>query len=387
MIVLACGVGLWGYAYVGYPLALRLVGGFRRATPTRLTGPMPTISIVVPAYNEAASIARTLDALLALDYPAERRQLLVLSDASSDGTDEIVATYASRGVRLLRMPVRAGKTAAENHARGYLTGEIVINTDASVRPHRDSLRHLVAAFGDPDVGVASSRDVSVVRLDAAANAGESTYVGYEMWVRGLETRVWGIVGASGCLYGIRRHLHDYVLPEALSRDFGAALEARRRGYRAVSVDAAICFVPRGASLRQEYRRKVRTMTRGLATLGHFAQLLNPIDFGIFAWMLASHKLVRWLLPWATVAIVASIAVSSISDVRARIALALIAAGGLLAAIGWHWPERRTMPRLIAMPTYLTAGIVAGLHAWIRVFINRPAPTWEPTRRSESITAP
>jgi cellulose synthase/poly-beta-1,6-N-acetylglucosamine synthase-like glycosyltransferase len=381
MIVIWIGLGLWGYSYVGYPALLQLLATRNRATPA--AEPLetwPLISITIPAYNEAASIAETIEAVLAIDYPADRRQILVISDASSDGTDEIVARFAPRGVELLRMPERRGKTAAENGARTVLTGDIIVNTDASVRIHPAAIKHLVAAFADPKVGLASSRDVSVARVDASANPGEGAYVGYEMWVRGLETRVNGIVGASGSLYAIRASLHQYALPEALSRDFAAALVARRFGYRAVSVPAAICFVPRGVSLRQEYNRKVRTMTRGLGTLFYMKDLLNPFQHGSFAWMLASHKLCRWLLPWASLAIVLALAFEARRSSAARIMLGAALFGGMAAMVGWLWPAGKKVPRLVAMPAFAVSGIVAGLNAWYRVFAGRLAPTWEPTRR-------
>src|SRR3989441_3834563 len=129
-----------------------------------------------------------------------------------------------------------------------------------------------------------------------------------MRLRDLETTVQGIVGASGCLYAIRADLHRCYVPEALSRDFAAALTAREHGRRAVSVHEAVCFVPRSASLRQEYRRKVRTITRGLATLAYKRALLNPARHGVFAWMLFSHKLCRWLVPWALLAAVVALVV-------------------------------------------------------------------------------
>ncbi|MGH7690608.1 MAG: glycosyltransferase, partial [Gemmatimonadaceae bacterium] len=220
----------------------------------------------MPSYNEAASIAETIERLLNTDYPAHLRHILVISDASTDGTDDVVRAYADRGVELLRLPQRGGKTAAENAAGAAVRGAIVINTDASVRVHPAALRPLVAAFTDPLVGVASGRDVSTARAEATSSPGESAYVGYEMWVRDLETRVDGIVGASGCLFGVRTELHRLPLAEHLSRDFDAALVARRHGLRAVSVPDAICYVPQSTSLRKEYRRKVRTMARGLATL-------------------------------------------------------------------------------------------------------------------------
>ncbi len=300
-VVLALVVGLCVYTYLAYPAILRLLSlgrRHRRDAPPPSDGTLPRISIVLPVYNEAGVIAATLENLLAIEYPAEARQILVVSDASTDGTDAIVAGFAGRGVELLRMPRRRGKTAAENAARWHVTGEIVINTDASVRIDPQAVKHLIGAFGDPSVGVASARDVSVTNVEQPANAGEGAYVGYEMWIRDMETAVSGIVGASGCLYAIRADLHMGLIPEELSRDFAAALTAREHGQRAVSVPAARCLVPRGASLHQEYRRKVRTINRGLATLAFKRALLKPLRYGVFAWMLFSHKICRWLLPGA-----------------------------------------------------------------------------------------
>jgi hypothetical protein len=205
-----------------------------------------------------------------------------------------------------------------------------------------------------------------------------------MWVRDLETRVNGIVGASGSLFAIRAELHREPLPESLSRDFAAALRAREKGFRAVSVPEAICYVPRGASLHQEYRRKVRTMARGLRTLFYSRRLMNPFRFGDFAWMLVSHKLVRWLLPWATVAIAVAVTADATHSSVARLLLAAGASVGLLAAIGWYWPEGRSMPRLISMPAFSVAGVIAGLHAWAWFLAGRHSATWEPTRRGAPV---
>ena len=385
-VSLFVGLGASPYSYVGYPVLLKLLGlgrGRRRAAPPLRE--WPSISITIPVHNEAEVIAGTLERLLELDYPVERRQILVVSDASSDGTDVIVSGFAQRGVELLRLPERRGKSAAENAARGQLRGDIIINTDASVCIDRRALKLLVAEFADPAVGVASGRDVSVAHVEAHANAGESAYIGYEMWVRDLETRVAGIVGASGCLYAIRAELHREPVPGDLSRDFGAALFARRRGLRAVSVPDALCFVPRSASLRQEYRRKVRTMARGLRTLWALRTLLNPLRYGLFAWMLGSHKLCRWLVPWAALLTVGAVGVLAPDAAWARAALG--AAGGVLAlaAVGWWWPEGggRRVPRVFALPAYAVSGNVAALHAWLVAMSGVGTAVWEPTRRRGS----
>ncbi len=378
------GLGIAAYAYLGYPALLKLMSRLRRrALQVDEPAEWPRISITVPAYNEERAIAATLDALLAADYPADRRQVLVVSDASTDRTDEIVRGYADRGVELLRVPVRAGKTAAENAAQQHLRGDIVVNTDASVRIAADALKPLIARFSDPTVGVASGRDVSVARLDRDANLGESGYVGYEMWLRDLETRVGSIVGASGCFYAIRKPLHLTFFPSALSRDFACALIARERGYRAVSVSEAVCFVPRIPSLRQEYRRKVRTLTRGLETLWYKRALLNPFRYGLFAWMLASHKLVRWLAPWG-LALTGLAWLWLALALRSVVGTLVLVVPLLFAAAGWVWPEGRSAPRIVAVPAYLVSGIVAALDAWLRALRGQLNPVWEPTRRSTAV---
>lgn len=379
--VLGCALLLVVYAYAGYPLLLLgLARARRRPSPAPALREWPRISITVPAYNEEAEIGAALECLLRTDYPPDRRQILVVSDASTDRTDEVVRSFAGRGVELLRLPERRGKTAAEAAAAPRLTGEIVVNTDASIRIPPGSLKTLVAPFGDPGVGLASGRDVSVARAGTEANIGESRYVGYEMWVRSLETRVAGIVGASGCFYAIRTHLHRAPLPDALSRDFAAALVTRENGLRAVSVSEAVCMVPRTGSLRREYRRKVRTMTRGMETLFHKRALLSPVRYGVFSWMLMSHKVCRWAVPWALAAGVLSLGILAAGEVWARVVLGTVVTGGAVALLALAWPEGRPLPRPVALPAYLVMGNLAALHATLKALHRDRNATWEPTRR-------
>lgn len=380
LLVLLPGL-LFGYAYFAYPALLRLWGGLLpRAGAPGDPPEWPLISIVVPAFNEVNAIRRTLDALLALEYPADRRQILVVSDASTDGTDEVVLGYADRGVELLRLAERSGKTAAENAALPRLRGEIVVNTDATIRILPQSLKPLIRVFQDPTIGVASGRDVSVGDLAAEANQGESGYVGYEMWVRSLETRVGSIVGASGCFYAIRRPLHANLVPAALSRDFASALTAREAGLRAVSVDEAICLVPRTVSLQREFRRKIRTMARGLETLWFKRHLLNPFRYGRFAWMLWSHKLVRWLVFLAAPVALVGLALLAVDYAVARWLLALVAVAVGLGAIAMQAPEGTRLPRPVSLCGFVLASHLAGFLAWTKALRGELNPIWEPTRR-------
>jgi cellulose synthase/poly-beta-1,6-N-acetylglucosamine synthase-like glycosyltransferase len=381
LVILLASLAFGAYPYVLYPVLLRVLALWRPVRPHyEEPHEWPTISVTVPVHNEEAVIRSTLESLLQLDYPVDRRQILVVSDASTDGTDAIVSEYADRGIEVVRLTERGGKTAAENAAQPALRGEIVVNTDATIRIHPQALKPLIAACCDPSVGVASGRDVSVARLEDSANVGESGYVGYEMKLRALETRVYGIVGASGCFYAIRSDLHRKPVPGSLSRDFAAALTAREAGYRAVSVDEAVCFVPRTGSLHSEYRRKVRTIARGIETLLHKRALLNPVRYGVFAWMLFSHKLCRWLVPWVGLLTIGALALLATEQRWALAALATAIMGLALGTTGWAWPRARSIPRIFAIPAFALVGNLAVLHAWTRVLRRELNPTWEPTRR-------
>ena len=365
-----------------YPALLYLV---TRGRPAWLLPPepetWPMITITLPVYNEERVIRQRLENLIALDYPADRRHILVLSDASTDRTDEIAGEFAASGVEVYRLPVRAGKSAAENAAFRLLRGDIVVNVDATTRIYPKSLKALVRAFGDPTVGVASGRDVSESVSESDANSGESGYVGYEMWIRQLETRWHSIVGASGCFYGIRRSVYDGNFPLALSRDFASALMAHEHGFRAVSVDEALCGVPRVSSLMVEYRRKIRTMHRGLETLRFKRHLLNPFQHGRFAFMLLSHKLSRWLVYPAIIPAIAGMLFLPFEWPWAALLLPIAAA---LLFIGWRAMQDVSgaqRSKGVALLGFLVASNVAGLLAWLKTMQPAQDGTWEPTRRT------
>lgn len=381
LVLVLLPFGFFVYSYLLYPALLWTLGRLRRARPGwKDPAEWPTVSISLPAYNEERSIRRTLETLLAIDYPDDRRQILVISDASTDGTDDIVREYADRGVSLLRLTTRGGKTAAENAAGPHLTGEIIINTDATIRILPNAVRPLVRVFQDPTIGVASGRDLSVGDVTTEANEGESGYVGYEMAVRALETRLGGIIGASGCFYAIRRHLHTSLFPEALSRDFAAALISREHGYRAVSVDEAVCLVPRSGSIHSEFKRKIRTMARGLDTLWYKRHLMNPLAYGAFAWKLISHKLCRWLVFLTLPGALVGLGILALSSPMARVLLGVALLGVVVGPLAMRAADRGAVPRLVSVCAFVFATNLAGVLAWIKAIRGERNPIWEPTRR-------
>ena len=380
--LVASPIATFAYAYLAYPAILRLIAATRQRRKT-FGDPTswPLVTITLPVYNEEHRLRRKLDELLQLDYPADRRHILVISDASTDGTDSIAREYADRGVELLRLATRGGKSAAENAAGAALRGEIVVNSDATVQVPPQAFKPLIRAFQDATVGVASGRDVSIAAVEKEANGGEQGYVGYEMWVRALETRAGSIVGASGCFYGIRREIYDSAFPAELSRDFASALMARENGYRAVSVDDAICYVPRTKSLDSEFRRKIRTMARGLETMWFKRHLMNPLRHGFFAFALLSHKLARWLV-YATLPLaVIGLALLAPSSRLAGALLTLTILTTLVGLLPLWWPSDREVPRPLALLGFVVASNIAGVAAWLRVLRREHTAFWEPTRRT------
>jgi cellulose synthase/poly-beta-1,6-N-acetylglucosamine synthase-like glycosyltransferase len=370
------------YAYVVYPVILWIVAAIRpkRSSP-RPIAEWPSVTITVPVYNALSSIAATLEALLQLDYPRDRFQILVISDASTDGTDEMVRRFADRGVELLRLPERRGKTAAENAALAVSRGEILVNVDSTIIVPPQSLKKLVRVFDDPTIGVASGRDVSVGDAEHSGTMAESRYVGYEMWVRDLETRVGSIVGASGCFYGSRRRVHGRPLPTGLSWDFAAALVARLQGYRSVSVPDAICLVPRSVHIRTELTRKARTMARGLSTLFYHRALMNPLRHGGFAFILISHKLLRWLPYLLAPAAYFALCVLAVESVSARALLAVVSVGIACGLTGIKRP-RWAVAKPLALAGFIVAVFSAGFLAWYSAIRQTQMATWEPTPRPE-----
>ena len=371
------------YAFAVYPLILwiaaRLMPERRSSVPS---GAWPSVTITVPVYNAEANIRAMLERLLELDYPREQLQLLVISDASSDRTDTIVREFAGVGVELLRLPERKGKTTAENRALAVARGDIIVNADATVLLAPHALKALVRVFDDPTIGVSSGRDRSVGDAENEGTRPESGYVGYEMWIRDLETRVGSIVGASGCFYAIRRGIHANPLPGDLSWDFASALVARQQGYRAVSVPSATCVVPRTAQLRTELDRKVRTMARGLRTLFYLRDLMNPFRYGSFALMLISHKLLRWVPFLLTpISVIALGVLALTAQVAALVVLSLAAVVMLLGTIGIR---RRGInaSKPVALAGFIVAACSAGFLAWCDAIRNAPLATWEPTPRPE-----
>jgi cellulose synthase/poly-beta-1,6-N-acetylglucosamine synthase-like glycosyltransferase len=365
-----------GYTYVGYPLVL-LVLTRRRPHDVLARSFMPRVSVVIAARNEADKIRHKLEHTLGLHYPADQLEVLVASDASDDETDEIVKTYAARGVRLVRARQRNGKEYVQGLAVAVATGDVIVFTDAATTLEPDALGRLVQNFADPSIGAVSTEDCVV---DTLGNpTGEGLYVKYEMWVRRLESRFHSIVGLSGSCFAIRRELCA-PWPAHLASDFRSALQTARAGYRSVADGAARARFVAVASTKAEMRRKVRTFLRGITVLMAHLDLLNPFRHGRFAVQLASHKLLRFLAPILLLIAILASGVAGLAGDRLLLALfGLQAAFYVVGYVSGAVPLLQRLP-LARVAHFFTMVQFAMLMAWVKYARGEQQVTWEPSRR-------
>lgn len=363
------------YAYAGYLLTL-MVLSFVRNRPVRKADIAPSVSFIITAYNEERRIVAKLENSLQLDYPRQRFELIVASDCSMDGTDDIVREYASSGVRLIRAVERKGKEAAQQLAVSETSGEILVFSDTATTLPQNAITNIVKSFNDPSVGCVSSVDRF---MDADGKvSGEGAYVRYEMLLRTLETKVNTLVGLSGSFFAARRQV---CAPWAsdLQSDFNTLLNSMRLGLRGVSDPDSVGYYKNLADGTKEYQRKVRTVLRGIAVLMKSLPMLNPIKYGLFAWQLFSHKLCRWLVPFAMIAILISNAVLAVGSYVYRLVFGAQLAFYVLAAC-YHWFKWIPDKNVFRLPSFFVIVNLSILDAWYRYLRGDRIFRWEPSKR-------
>jgi cellulose synthase/poly-beta-1,6-N-acetylglucosamine synthase-like glycosyltransferase len=366
-------VGFCAYTVFGYPLLLGLLSRWR-ARPIKKAPWRATVSIILPVHNGERWIRAKLESIQALDYPAELVEVLVVSDGSTDTTEKIVRGFAgATRIKFLGVPKR-GKAAALNEAMAHATGEILFFTDVRQKFDPASLANLVACFADPKVGVVSGE---LIICDGSGIEEESVglYWKYEKWIRKQLSRLDSIIGASGCIYAMRREL-VVTLPEGtLNDDMYLPLAAFFRGYRVILDDSARAF-DYPTPLASEFRRKVRTLAGVYQIVGSYPALLGPRNR---MWIhFVSHKLARLVMPWAMIA--AAGASFGLSTRWRYWAIGLQGAAYLLALSDAWMPPNFLFKRLTSPIRTFTVLMMASLCSLAILFVPA-AVLWKETRVS------
>jgi cellulose synthase/poly-beta-1,6-N-acetylglucosamine synthase-like glycosyltransferase len=291
-IVFWAAAGLIVYAHLGYPLLLWLMAalfGEGEVSPDP-QGELPSVTLIIPAYDEEEVIERKVANARALDHPPDHLEIVVASDGSSDRTAELAR--AAGADRVLELP-RGGKVAALNQAVMEASGAILAFSDANSYWHPDALRRLVDRFADSRVGYACGQ----VRFEGGEGGNqEGIYWRYEMAVRSMETRLAGITAGNGAIYAVRREA-SIDLDPSRGQDIGFPFELTKRGWRAVYEPTAVAEEKMAPTVEGEFRRK-RRMMWGLWDVMLKWGMLDPRGYGPgYALEIYSHRLLRYLTPW------------------------------------------------------------------------------------------
>jgi glycosyltransferase involved in cell wall biosynthesis len=362
------------YSYLIYPCILLALPRRKTDRPNILPY-CPTVSIVITAHNEENRLTDKIHNTLSIGYPADRREIIVASDASTDRTDEIVQGFKSQGIRLVRSDERHGKEYAQFLAIEETRGEIIVFTDVGTRVPPNSVSLMMSKFSDPRIGAVSSED-RIIGRDGVV-AGEGLYVRYEMWLRTLESSRSTLVGLSGSFFAARRTVCQDWDVESPS-DFNTALNCRRLGYVAVSDPEIVGYYQEIKNEIREYRRKVRTVMRGIAALSKSSGVLNPLKFGLFAFQVWSHKIFRWLVPWFLILVFATSAIARQHYFYFGAFIAQLSFYSL-AGTAYFSVQLRALP-LFKIPFFFFQANAAIAHATLAVLAGRRVTTWNPSER-------
>ena len=355
---------LVAYTYLAYPALLWLFTFWKRPSVYEEPENWPSMSLIISAYNESAVIADKLRNSLDVDYPTDRFQVVMVSDASDDSTDEIVRGFGDRGVVFHRAPERGGKTAGQNAGVARSAGEILVFSDANSMYDRDALKELVRPFSDAAIGCVCGELRYVDTEAGGAGKGEGFYWRYEQFLKGRESLLSSLVGANGSIYALRRELFD-ELPADIISDLIMPIRVWRKGARVVYAPRAVAREHSGQHFGDESRRRTRIIARSLYGLWKEIGVLNPFTNGVFAFQVFSHKIVRWLVPLFLIGMLAgSLALADEYLYRALLCLQL--AFYALAVLGNLSPRLGRLG-LFYIPAYfcaINAGALMGLWGFL-----------------------
>jgi cellulose synthase/poly-beta-1,6-N-acetylglucosamine synthase-like glycosyltransferase len=365
------------YAYVGYPLLLWALSRWRPRYHS-VPSTEPALTIIIAAHNEAAGMKKKLEQTLMLEYPRDRIQIIVASDGSDDGTDEIVHEFASSGVELVAIKDRMGKTNAQNIAARHARNPILVFSDATTLYDPNALRYLAGAYLDASVGAASGRyDYYDPRAGSPSGLGSAAFWGLENWIKSMQFSISTLSGCSGCIYSVRRDLYTELSPDIIS-DLVQPLYVLLKGYRVAFEEKAQAWEEVTETARDEFRMRVRVATRGMKGLLSVSPLLMPWKYPWIVFQLWSHKIIRWCIPLFLLTFLAgSILLSSIPLFGFALIVQGLFYGFSLASI--LVPAiRRSRP--LSLPLYFCTINAAFLLGLFHVALGRQYTVWQPQRR-------
>jgi cellulose synthase/poly-beta-1,6-N-acetylglucosamine synthase-like glycosyltransferase len=367
-------VFLIAYPAIVYP-ALVWIVALIRPRPVNRSAWFPSVSVLIPAYNEAQHIAATIKNKLDQDYPRDRLEIIVVSDGSTDGTDGIVREFSSENVRLIRREQREGKAAGLNEGVRCARGELLVFSDANSLFAPDAIGRMVEDFADGEVGYVTGNLAYQTHRQGIAGNGCSAYMKYENALRRLETRAGSIIGVNGGVDAIRRELYADV-PRCLITDFVLPLQVISTKHRVVYDERVHSTEAANSELGAEFRMRVRVALRALQGIAYMRRVCNPFSYPWAAFSLISHKVSRYFgFFFLVIAFLANLMLASSWGYAGFFFLQVIAY--LLGLAGLRKSVPPLFRKLTLIPAYFVMSNAAFAVAAIKFLQGETMATWQP----------
>ncbi|MBC77953.1 MAG: glycosyl transferase family 2 [Halobacteriovoraceae bacterium] len=368
------------YTYFGYLVLALGLGALRRKRVNKKEI-LPSVTLMIAAYNEERNIVAKLDNCMELDYPAEKLQIAVVSDASSDQTDQLVLDYPSERVSLIRVGGRVGKTEARNAAIKQVDSEIVVFSDATTVYDPKIIKMFVRNFADSEVGMVTGHLKYIDPKGTQVGAGQKLFWKYECLLKKAQTFSGTLTGSVGCASAFRTK--DYTpLPANVIEDFTEPLMMIKKGKRVVFEPEAVCEELTTEKTGDEWDMRVRVVRGGLTGLAYAKELLNPLKYPFVSFQLISHKLLRWFAPVIAISLFIScwLEVALYRDsafVFFIFSLQLVFY--ITALCASLFDSKKGNSKIFSFAHYFFVVNAAALTAVYYSFSSELKPTWEPKR--------
>lgn len=385
-ILFFISVFLLFHSYILYPILLWLFAFNKRLSFQHYSheDELPSVSVVMAAYNEEAVIESKLMSVLATDYPLSRVEILVGSDCSTDSTDDILKKIAQEypQVTFVGFAQRQGKIAIINHLLAKASGSIIISTDANVMFTPSTIFELVKYFKDERIGLVDSRMVNKGLSKTGISIQESTYITHEVMIKHREGLLWGtMIGPFGGCYAIRKELFCSPPANFLVDDFFINMKVIEQGKKCINNLRALATEDVSNVLQEEFRRKVRIGMGNFQNLGQFAGMLWPPTTPV-AFCFLSHKVLRWLGP--ILLLLALVSTITLSFQRVFFHWVLIAFIVMLAIplVDFIWKSIKIHISPLRFVTHFFSMNLALLVGLIKYFKGVKSNVWQPTQRNQ-----
>lgn len=365
-------------SYIAYPIILMIMGAIAKKVVKEDDSYEPTVSMLIAAYNEEENIEEKILNSLELNYPKNKFQIIVVSDGSTDQTDNIVKKYEAQGVKLFRVEGRVGKTQARNVAVLADRSDVILFSDATAIYEKNVVRELVKKLADPTVGMVSGSLQYFDRQGASMGIATKLYWKYESFIKKSQGRLYTMTGAVGCINAFKRHLY-YVLPANIIEDFTEPLMIISQGHRVAYAPKAISYERTTQKVKQEFNMRCRVIRGGMTGFLFALKSLTLKDHSYALIQLFFHKVMRWLMPvnlillyLINLIIVTMLESSWFFDWFFYAQTFFY----IMAFVGLFFEAKNKMMKILLIPTYFLVVNLASLKAMYLTMTTKLSATWE-----------